>query len=585
MNLYATYKTEVDAALASLTAAGDLPAGIDTSRITVEPPREAGHGDLSTNAAMVLAKPAGRKPRDLADLIAGRLGGLAGVTAVDIAGPGFINLTLDDDFWREQLRIVLRLGTDYGSATTGQGQPINVEYVSANPTGPLHAAHGRGAVVGDVIANLLEKVGHPVTREYYINDAGSQVDVLARSAWLRYREALGDDIGTIPEGLYPGEYLKTVGEALAAEVGDRYRNAEESEWLEPVRQFTIAAMMVDIRDDLGALGVRHAVFSSERALVEAGGVESVFETLDQAGLLYTGVLDPPKGKKPEDWEARPQTLFRATDFGDDVDRPLRKSDGSWTYFAADIAYHLDKYRRGCPVLIDVLGADHGGYVKRMQAAVKAVTGGEGRMEAKICQMVNMMEGGKPVRMSKRAGTFVTLRDVVDQVGRDVFRFIMVTRRNDQTLEFDFEKVLEESKDNPVFYVQYAHARICSVLRNAEDVHSELADVTDAELATADLATLADPAEIGLVKLLATYPRHVEAAAETREPHRIAFYLNDLASAFHGLWSRGRDDMTLRFIDPKDVGRTRARLALLRGVAVVIASGLQLFGVEPAKEMR
>lgn len=585
MNLFATYRSEVDAAVRALAADGLLPVDLDTRRITVEPPRDDGHGDLSTNAALVLAKPAGRKPRDLAAALAARLGAVAGVAAVDIAGPGFINLTLADAVWREHLRVVLRSGPAYGSTDTGAGQPINVEYVSANPTGPLHAAHGRGAVVGDVIANLLEKIGHPVTREYYVNDAGAQVDVLARSAWLRYREALGDDIGEIPSGFYPGQYLKAVGVALADRYGDRLRTADEAEWLEPVRTVAIDMMMTEVKDDLAALGVHHAVFSSERRLVDAGGVESVFTALEEKGLLYTGVLEPPKGKVPDDWEPRPQTLFRATDFGDDVDRPLRKSDGSWTYFAADIAYHLDKFRRGCPVLIDVLGADHGGYVKRMQAAVTAVTGGAGRMDARICQMVNMMQGGKPVPMSKRAGTFVTLRDVIDQVGKDVFRFIMVTRRNDQTLEFDFEKVLEDSKDNPVFYVQYAHARICSVLRRAGDSHPALAGITDAALANADLSSLSDPTELKLIKLVAAFPRTVEAAADHREPHRIAFYLNELAAAFHGLWSQGRQHATLQFIDPDDADRTRARLALLRAVATVITSGLHLFGVEPAKEMR
>ncbi|HRK96602.1 MAG TPA: arginine--tRNA ligase, partial [Rhodospirillales bacterium] len=544
------------------------------------------------NAALVLAGPAGSKPRTLATLLAGHLLSTDGVETAEVAGPGFINLRLSKAFWLARLAEILEAGTGYGASNVGNGQRVNVEYVSANPTGPLHVGHGRGAVVGDALASLLEKAGFAVTREYYVNDAGGQVDKLARAAYWRYLQALGEGTGveaaerfaaeTPPE--YRGDYLIPVGEALASRHGDALAGLPEAEWLAPVRAFAAGEMMALIEDDLRALGVVFDVVSSERSLVEAGGVDATLEMLEQRGLLYTGVLEPPKGKLPDDWEPRPQTLFRSSEYGDDVDRPLRKSDGSWTYFASDIAYHLDKHRRGFPVLIDVWGADHGGYVKRMQAAVKAVTEGAAELDVKLCQMVNLLDAGQPVRMSKRAGTYVTLREVLDRVGRDVFRFIMLTRRNDAPLEFDFEKVTEQSRDNPVFYVQYAHARCHSVIRHAAGEMGADA-VTDAALAAADLARLTDPAELDLIKAMAAWPRLVEGAAEAHEPHRIAFYLQELAGLFHLLWTKGKDDAELRFVTPADPALTLARLALVRAVQVVLASGLEVIGVEPVEELR
>lgn len=584
MNLFKYFKDEIVAALARLTEAGRLPGGLDLSKVNAEPPREEAHGDVATNAAMVLAKPAGMKPRDIAELLAAELRAHPAVTAVEVAGPGFINLRLADSFWFERLAEVLAEGRAWGDSTLGQGRGVNVEYVSANPTGPMHIGHARGAVTGDALASLLEKAGFAVTREYYINDAGAQVDVLARSVHLRYREALGEDVGEIPEGLYPGDYLVPVGQELARLHGDRYRAAPESEWLAAFRAHAVTAMMGMIREDLDALGVHHDVFTSERELVEGGKVAAALDFLREHGLIYEGVLEPPKGKVLDDWEPRPQTLFKATQFGDDVDRPLMKSDGSFTYFASDIAYHLDKYRRGFPDMIDVWGADHGGYVKRMQAAVKAVTGGEGALDVKLCQMVNLLKGGQPYKMSKRAGTFVTLRDLVEAVGKDVVRFIMLTRKNDAQLDFDLDKVLEQSRDNPVFYVQYAHARCHSVLRNAAETLGGV-DLSGAALAAGPLARLTDPAELALIKALAGWPRLVESAAEAHEPHRVAFYLYDLAAAFHGLWNKGKDDARLRFLLDDDRELTLARLGLVRAVASVIASGLSVFGVEPVEEMR
>ncbi|HYM01933.1 MAG TPA: arginine--tRNA ligase [Stellaceae bacterium] len=584
MNLFSHFGDVVAGEIAALVAQGAVPSDLDTSRIAVEPPRDPAHGDISTNAAMVLAKPAGMAPRALAALLIDRLKAQPDVIGAEIAGPGFINLRLADRFWHERLADILRAGAAYGDSALGADKPVNVEYVSANPTGPMHVGHGRGAVFGDALAALLEKTGFRVAREYYINDAGAQVDMLARSLYLRYREALGDDIGTIPEGLYPGDYLKETGRALAARDGTKWTNAPERVWLPVLRDFAVAEMMVLIRGDLAALGVRHDVFSSERAIVEAGGIALAVEALQAKGLVYTGTLEPPKGKLPVDWEARPQLLFRSTEFGDDVDRPLQKSDGSWTYFAADIAYHLDKYRRGFPDLIDVWGADHGGYVKRVQAAVKALSGGRAALDVKLCQLVNLFDKGVPVRMSKRAGTFVTLREAVDEVGKDVFRFVMLTRRNDQPLDFDFAKVVEQSKDNPVFYVQYAHARARSVLRLAADsVGGDT--IRGAALASAPLARLTDPAELALIRHLAGWPRLVETAAESHEPHRIAFYLQELAAAFHGLWNKGKDDASLRFILSDAPELTLARLALVQAVAHVVASGLSVFGVAPVEEMR
>jgi arginyl-tRNA synthetase len=579
MNAFAFIRQKIVAEIEALMASGAVPAGLDTSRVTAEPPREASHGDIATNAAMVLAKPAGMPPRAIADKLAERLANVAEVTGVEIAGPGFINLKIADAFWQARIADVIAAGRSYGASNIGAGRAVNVEYVSANPTGPLHIAHARGAVVGDALAALLAKVGHKVTKEYYINDAGAQVDTLARSAHLRYREALGETIEKIPEGFYPGDYLKEVGEALAARDGTKWRDLPETEWLAPVRSFAIARIMVGIREDLKTLGVVQDVFSSERAMVESGGVEKALQTLQDRGLLYIGMLDPPKGKTPEDWEPRPQTLFRATDFGDDVDRPLRKSDGSWTYFASDIAYHFDKFRRGTPTMIDVWGADHAGYVKRMQAAVKAITGGDGELDVKICQLVRLLRDGQQVKMSKRAGIFVTLREVVEEVGKDVVRFIMLTRKNDAPLDFDLAKVTEQSRDNPVFYVQYAHARSRSVLRNA------MAEFPQVEGVAPDLHRLTDSGELALIKLMAGWPRVVESAAEAHEPHRIAFYLYDLAAAFHGLWNRGKEDAGLRFLIADDLPLTAARLALIKAMALTVASGLEIFGVEPVEEMR
>jgi len=583
MNVFREFESVIASALQQMPVVRDA-VDIDALRLAVEPPRDPSHGDVATNTAMVLAKRVGMKPRDLAEELCGHLANHDSVTSAEVAGPGFINLRIAEAYWRDRLRDVLRAGVDYGASTMGAGKKVNVEYVSANPTGPLHAAHARGAVIGDALALLLAKAGFDVCREYYINDAGAQVDTLARSTHLRYREALGEDIGEIPDGHYPGEYLKDVGAALAERDGNRWLGKDENIWLAEVRAFAIARMVDGIKEDLGRLGVEMHVYSSEQALVESGGVDAVMRGLDEKGLLYTGVLEPPKGKKPDDWEPRPQRLFKAMDFGDDVDRPIQKSDGTWTYFASDVAYHLDKFQRGFVDMIDVWGADHGGYVKRMQSAVRAVTGEQGELDVKICQIVHMMQDGKPVRMSKRAGTFVTLADVIDSVGKDVIRFIMLTRRNDQPLEFDLAKVTEQSRDNPVFYVQYAHARCHSVLRHAAEAYPDW-KLDGAGLAEVDLDCLTDSSELGLIKQLAGWPRMVESAAEAHEPHRVAFFLSEVAAGFHGLWNKGKDDATLRFIVEDDEALTLARLALVRGVATVIASGLGVMGVEPLEELR
>ena len=583
MNIFKYIRNNVVQCVEELAREGRLPHAPDTSRVVAEPPRDAAHGDAATNAAMVLASQVGMKPRDFAALLVEKLQGGDIIESVEIAGPGFVNMRLSKSFWYSRLKEILETGAAFGESDAGKGKRINVEFVSANPTGPMHVGHGRGAVFGDALAELLKKAGYDVTREYYVNDAGSQVDVLARSAYVRYREALGEDVGAIPEGLYPGDYLIPVGRALAGREGDKWLGKPESEWLPLFRSYTIEAMLDMIRDDLAALGIKFDVFSSERKLVEAGKVAGVIDFLRAQGLIYEGVLEPPKGKLPDDWEARPQTLFKATEFGDDVDRALKKSDGTYTYFASDMAYHLDKYQRGFTDMIDVWGADHGGYVKRMQAAIKALTAGEGRLDVKLCQMVNLMSNGEPVKMSKRAGTFVTLRDVIDEVGKDVMRFIMLTRKNDAHLDFDLEKVKEQSKDNPVFYVNYAHARACSVLRHAGELFSG-EDLSDSALARADLSLLNDEDEIALIRLLATLPRQIEAAAEAFEPHRIAYYLNDVAAGFHGLWNKGRDNVRLRFLDENDKPLSMARLALVKGVMTVISSGLGVFGVTPAQEM-
>ena len=584
MNVFRHFRDRVCDAVIALSDAGTLPAELNTDRITVEAPRDPSHGDLSTNAAMVLAKPAGMKPRDLAALLLTELAKLPQVTEAGIAGPGFINLHLADDFWRAQLRDILLAGKAYGDSGMGQGVKVNVEYVSANPTGPLHIAHARGAVIGDALAGLLAKAGYDVTKEYYVNDAGAQVDTLARSAFLRYREALGEAIGEIPPGMYPGDYLKAVGQALAERDGAKWLDAVEEDWLPAVRSFAIERMMDLIRADLHALGVDQDVFTSERALVEAGAVEQAVAVLRERGLVYEGTLEPPKGKPVEDWEPVELTLFRATDFGDDVDRPIKKSDGSWTYLAGDMANHYDKYRRGFTRQIDIWGADHSGQVKRTQAAVTALTDGEASLNVQLCQLVKLQRGGVEVKMSKRAGTFVTLREVIDEVGKDVVRFIMLTRKNDAPLDFDLEKVVEQSRENPVFYVQYAHARGCSVQRHAVEEFLTIPQ-DDAGLAKADLNLLTDSGELALIKKLAEWPRMVEAAAEAYEPHRIAFYLQELAASFHGLWTRGKDDTALRFLQTDNEALSAARLAMVRAVLIVIGSGLATIGVKPIEEMR
>ncbi len=585
MNFFKYLRDQVILSLEELIREGQLPEGLDLTRISTEPPRDASHGDVATNAAMVLVKQAKMKPRDIAALLAAKLDSVDGVASVEIAGPGFINLRLTEEFWRHRLVEVLEAGTAYGNSAMGGNAKVNVEYVSANPTGPMHVGHGRGAVFGDVLARLLDKAGYDVAKEYYINDAGSQVDVLVRSLHHRYREALGENMGDVPEGLYPGDYLKPVGQALADQDGDKWAKVTEAEWLPALRNFAIDGMMDLIREDLAAMGVVHDVFSSERELVERGGVDEVLTFLESRGHIYEGVLEPPKGKEPPaDWEAREQTLFKASEFGDDVDRPIKKSDGTWTYFATDMAYHLDKFRRGYAQMIDVWGADHGGYVKRMDAAIKALTEGKGSFDAKLCQMVSLLDNGEPVKMSKRAGTFVTLREVIDAVGKDVVRFIMLTRKNDAQLDFDLTKVKEQSKDNPVFYVQYAHARAHSVMRHAKEQFPDL-NQDRLSLKGASLARLSDPAEMSLIKQMASWPRTVEGAAEAHEPHRIAFYLYELASQFHGLWNKGKDDASLRFLFADDPELTEARLGLLHGMATVIASGLEVFGVEPVEEMR
>jgi arginyl-tRNA synthetase len=567
-----------------------LGPGAEIGRIVVEPPHDPAHGDMASNAPMVLAKDFGKKPRELAESIAAELRADDMVASVEVAGPGFINLNLKPHVWGEQLRVVLEQGTEYGRSNIGKGEKVNVEYVSANPTGPMHVGHGRGAVFGDALANLLTFAGYEVTREYYINDAGAQVDVLARSAFLRHREALGEDIGAIPEGLYPGDYLKPVGEALAAEHGAKLSAKKEAEWLPIVRGKAIAMMMDGIRDDLAALNIRFDVFFSERSLVEGKGdeVAATIENLRKSGEVYEGRLPPPKGGNFEDWEDREQTLFKSTDFGDDVDRPLKKSDGGYTYFASDIAYHRSKVARGFLNLIDVWGADHGGYIKRMQAAVRAISGGKAKLDVKLVQLVRLLRAGEPVKMSKRAGEFITLREVVDEVGRDAVRFDMLYRKNDAVLDFDLAKVIEHSRDNPVFYVQYGHARGQSVFRNAREEMPDLPMeplARAAKLKTAPLERLNDTGELSLLRRLALYPRVVEAAAAAHEPHRIAFYLYELASEFHAHWTRGKDLPHLRFIIQNDRETTAARLALVQGIVTVIASGLALLGVSAPEEMR
>ena len=581
MNLFAEIRSLVIDSLQQMQAQGDLPDGLSFDAVTVEPPRDAAHGDMATNAAMVLAKPSSCKPRDIAQRLATLLSADPRLASVEVAGPGFLNLRLASTLWADVLRAILADPAGYGRATVGAGIKVNVEYVSANPTGPLHVGHTRGAVFGDALASMLDFAGYDVTREYYINDGGAQVDVLARSVYLRYLEAHGQEVA-FEDGTYPGDYLIAVGQALKEKVGDSYLGKGEQFWLEDVREFSTLAMMELIREDLLALGVKMDVFYSEKSLYGTGLIEAAIEDLKSKGLIYQGVLEPPKGKKPEDWEPREQTLFRSTDHGDDVDRPVQKSDGSWTYFAPDIAYHYDKVQRGFDQLIDVFGADHGGYVKRMKAAVSALSNDKTSLDIKLTQLVKLFKNGAPFKMSKRAGTFVTLRDLVDQVGADATRFVMLTRKNDAPLDFDFDKVMEQTKENPVFYVQYAHARICSVMRKAQ-----LAGVAveDAVLQAADLAGLTDAAELTLAAKLAEFPRLIEIAARSNEPHRIAFYLYDLASEFHALWNKGNEQPELRFLQEGNLATSQAKIALIRATAVVISNGLGILGVQPAKEMR
>ena len=580
MNLFNDIRAVVIEALTKMAEAGELPQGLDLSNVAVEPPRDPAHGDMATNAAMVLAKPAGMKPRDIADRLAARLTDPR-IAAAEVAGPGFLNLRLAPAIWHDVVRAALKSGVDFGRSDMGAGSRVNVEFVSANPTGPMHVGHVRGAVFGDALARLLAFSGHHVTREYYINDGGAQVDVLARSAYERYREANGLE-PEIREGLYPGDYLIPVGEALKQKYGDSLLDRPEDEWLAEIRDFATERMMAMIREDLALLGVQMDVYSSEKALYGTGRIEAAIERLQSQGLIYRGVLEPPKGKLPEDWEAREQLLFRSTAHGDDVDRPIQKSDGAWTYFAPDIAYHWDKIDRGFDQLIDVFGADHGGYVKRMNAAVKALSNGRVPLDIKLVQLVKLFKNGEPFKMSKRAGTFVTLRDVVEEAGADVTRFIMLTRKNDAALDFDFAKVLEQSKDNPVWYVQYANARVNSVLRRAREAGIA---VDDSTLAAADLTALAHPAELALAAKLAEWPRLVEHAARAHEPHRVAFFLYDIASDLHSLWNRGNDETALRFVQEGDAATTQGKIALVRAVGVVISSGLGILGVTPMDEMR
>jgi len=581
MNLFSDIRSLVIDNLAAMTADGQLPAGLDMGPVAVEPPRDPAHGDMATNAAMVLAKPAALSPRAIAEALAARLARDPRIASAEVAGPGFLNLRLAPAVWQGIVGAALREGADFGRSTLGQGLRVNVEFVSANPTGPMHVGHVRGAVFGDALSRLLAFAGYRVTREYYINDGGAQVDVLARSAYERYREANGLS-PEIREGLYPGDYLIPVGEALKDKYGTSLLDRGEEVWLAEVRDFATAEMMKMIRADLALLGVTMDVYSSEKALYGTGKIESAIETLRGLGLIYEGTLEPPKGKLPEDWEEREQTLFRSTAHGDDLDRPVKKSDGAWTYFAPDIAYHYDKVTRGFDQLIDILGADHGGYVKRLKAVVSALSGGRVPLEVKLIQLVKLWKNGEPFKMSKRAGTFVTLRDVVEQAGADVTRFVMLTRKNDAALDFDFDKVLEQSKDNPVFYVQYAHARVCSVLRRATEAGIPIAD---ADLGAADLGRLDHPAELALARKIAEWPRLVEIAARGHEPHRVAFYLYELASDLHGHWNRGNEDASLRFIQDGDIATSQAKIALARAAGVVISAGLAILGVTPAEEMR
>ena len=583
MNIYQNVEHMLMEAFNTILSPKDI-VKIDQNLINVEPPRDKGHGDVATNVAMIFSKKLSIKPRDLAIKICNELDRNDEVSAVEVAGPGFINIKLVDEVWFKSLHFILKSGKDYGSSTLGTGKKINIEYVSANPTGPLHAAHARGAVVGDALALLLKKTGHEVCKEYYINDAGSQVDILGQSTFLRYKEVLGDDSIVIPDGHYPGAYLKDIALEIVEKDGDKWLSKSVEERLDAFRKYSVQMMMEKVKADLNSLGIEMDIFSSEQSLIQSGGVDGVLKILEERELLYEGVLDPPKGKQSENWISRPQRLFKSTLFGDDVDRAIQKTDGNWTYFASDIAYHYDKYKRGFTEMIDIWGADHGGYVKRMQSAVNAVTFNEAKLDVKICQIVHMLRDGKPVRMSKRSGDFVTIEDVVKAVGKDVIRFIMLTRKNDQVLEFDFDKVVEQSRDNPVFYVQYAHARCCSVLRNA-DIGNNGGSFEKSNFCNNNLSLLTDENELNVIKILTNWPRIIQGAAKAHEPHRIAFYLSDLAAAFHSLWNKGKEDEKLRFIIEDDKELSSARLSLIKAIAIVIASGLEVIGIEAAEELR
>lgn len=586
MNLFADFEIRIKAALDEIEAVREKRDSLDFSRIVVEPPRDASHGDAATNAAMVLAKGMGMNPRALADLIGEKLKQDADIADVNVAGPGFINIRLSVTYWQRLLAVMIREGTRFGRSTVGTGHKVNVEYVSANPTGPMHVGHCRGAVVGDTLANLLGFAGYEVTKEYYINDAGAQIEVLARSAFLRYREALGEEIGEIPSGLYPGDYLVPVGKALADEYGTKLYGMPEEEMLAIVKEKAIDAMMAMIRDDLATLNVHHDIFFSERTLHanNAAKIRTAINDLTFKGHVYRGTLPPPKGQLPEDWEDREQTLFRSTEVGDDIDRPLMKSDGSYTYFAADVAYFKDKFDRGFSEMIYVLGADHGGYVKRLEAVNRAVSEGKSKLTVLLCQLVKLYRDGEPFKMSKRSGDFVTLREVVEEVGRDSVRFMMLYRKNSEPLDFDFAKVTEQSKDNPVFYVQYAHARCMSIMRQAKEAFPDL-EIEKLDLAGAVMGQIEDPTELSLVAKLAEYPRIIEAAALSQEPHRLAFYLHDLASSLHAHWNKGKDSPELRFVNDKHRELTIARLGLVHAVASVLKSGLAITGTEAPVEMR
>lgn len=584
-NIFHAYQTKVNDLLGKMAANGDIPQGLDLSRVKVEPPKEASHGDMATNAAMVLSKAAGKNPRQLGEALAAKMKEMPGIKEATVAGPGFVNFRLADTEWAETLKTILASGTTYGDSKMGKGEKVNIEYVSANPTGPMHAGHVRGAVIGDTLSNLLKKAGYDVTREYYFNDAGKQIEVLTQTAHLRYREALGEDIGAIPEGLYPGEYMKDVAQALVARDGKKWQGVPESEWWEPVRQFAIEYIMRMIRDDLDLIGIHHDVFSNERVMIEDGTLEKSFNTLMEKGLIYQGTLPPPKGKEMEDWEPAELTLFRSSNFGDAQDRALKKRDGTWAYIMPDIAYHYNKISRGFKWMINVLGKDHHGYEEKIRPAIAALADNQKdvRLNVVYCGMVKLFKNGEPVKLSKRSGNIITLREIVEEVGPGAVRFFMMSRTPDSELDFDFTKVVEQSKDNPVFYVQYAHARCCSVIRNAKEMFKGL-DTAPGALAEANLARIATPDELHLVRVMASWPRTVEAAAEAHEPHRIATYLHELASEFHAFWNKGRDDATLRFLHENDKELSLARLALVEAMRTVLASGLAVMGVQPLEEL-